>query len=215
MHPDQRSGRPLVSGALAGAGSGIVFTALHHVLISDIWSTLAVMLAGGALCGLAVAWSYARLFRPPAASSWLLYNATYIVLLVLLGVVSIVLYDPIAPIPELLAAAEPLRELIREAMPLTIGFTLVSAVLLAAWRARGPLDFVAVLVACTAVLGLLGMNVSVLGLVELGGGGAFQVAQLLGLILALNAVYVGLFLLLERSTFRRATAGGAAASSTA
>ena len=49
-------------GAAAGAIATVVFTVVHHLTISNIWATLPVMLAAGALCGWSLAWSYEVLF---------------------------------------------------------------------------------------------------------------------------------------------------------
>jgi Mg2+/citrate symporter len=59
-----QNGRFLLSGVIAGAASTLVFTAIHHLFISNIWFSLLPMLIAGALCGLCLAWSYGRLFRP-------------------------------------------------------------------------------------------------------------------------------------------------------
>jgi hypothetical protein len=193
--------RHLRTGALAGAASALAFTALHHVLISDIWFSLVPMLIAGAICGLCVAWSHGRLYRPPSVASWLRYNATYVALLVLLGVVSIMVFEPVTTIPELIAANGPPEALIAQAMPLTIAFTLASAALIGLRRGRNPIDVASVLVTCAALVVLLGLNVSTLGLVHLPAGALSLVAQMFGLILVLDLVFVIVFLLLERQRF--------------
>jgi hypothetical protein len=42
MTPPHRSGsgRPLLSGAIAGTATSVGFAGLHHLLISDIWFSL-------------------------------------------------------------------------------------------------------------------------------------------------------------------------------
>jgi hypothetical protein len=191
-------GWTLISGCVAGAGSTIVFTAIHHLFISDIWFSLPLMLVAGAACGLTIAWSYTRLFGPPAAASWVRYNLVFVGLLILLGLVSLVVFDPITTIPILLAANEPPNELIVKAMPLTLGFIGVSAALIHLRWGRNLLDGVAILVTCTVIILLLGLNVSILGLVYIPSTAAYLVAELFGLTLALNVVYLALFLRLVR-----------------
>jgi hypothetical protein len=203
QHPEGRS-RPLVSGAAAGAGSALLFTALHHLVISDIWATLPLMLLAGALCGVCVAWSFSRLFPAPTPAAWIGYNVCYVGLLVLLGSASIVVFEPVTTVDALLAADEPPRELMRMAMPLTVAAILISTALIW-WRwGRNLLDAVAILVTSSALLVLVGSNVSVLGLVHLPVGTAYLVAEFFALVLALNAGYVGTFLALERQHFRAA-----------
>jgi hypothetical protein len=204
MYPELTTRRALLSGAVAGAASVIVFAALHQWLISDIWQTLVPMMLAGSLCGLSVAWSYARLFRSRSSMvGWLLYNLVYVALLVLLGVASLIVYEPITTVPELLAAGGPPSELIRQATPLTAVFILFSAALIGLLWGRTPMDHVSVLLTCTLVVVLLGLNVSVLGLVHFSGGTVYLLAMMLVLTLALNLSYAAAFLLLERRTFFR------------
>ncbi|MBE0408951.1 MAG: hypothetical protein IBX69_04380 [Anaerolineales bacterium] len=187
-----------LSGALAGTGSTIVFAAIHHALISDIWFSLVPMLVAGALCGLCLAWSFGRLFRPPSIASWLFYNLVYVALFFLLGIASLIFLEPVTTIAELVAANEAPHELIRQALPLTLGFTITAAALISFLWGRNPLDVAAVLLTCIVLVSLLGLNVSVLGLVQLTSGSFSLVAMLFGLIVALNVAYLALFLLIER-----------------
>jgi hypothetical protein len=203
-----RTPRFLVSGAVAGAGSAFAFAALHRLLISDIWFSLIPMMVAGALCGLSVAWTYGMLFNRPSAATWVMYNVVYVVLFVLLGVASVMIYDPITTISALMAANEPPRQLIRRAMPLTLAFTLGSAIVIALLWGRTLLKLGAVLLTCTLLVAFLGLNVSVIGLVELPSGTAYLVAELFGLILAINLVYVAVFLLLERRALLGMEIGG-------
>lgn len=193
----------LRSGALAGAGAALVFTALHHVTISNIWFSVVPMLLAGAVCGASVAWSYGRLFTPPCVATWVHYNMVFLVLFVVLGVLSLLVFDPVTTIPALLAANAPPRDLIREALPLTIGFILTSTGVIHWWRGRNLLDAVAILVTCAVLTVLLGVNISILGLIFLPISAGFLVAKLFALILALNVAYLTFFLAIEwRQLFR-------------
>jgi hypothetical protein len=196
--PSVPNGRFLLSGAAAGTASTLVFTAVHHLFISDIWFSLPSMLIAGALCGLCLAWGYGRLFRPPSTTTWVLYNLVYVALFFLLGILSILIFEPVATIPQLIMANEPPAELIRQAMPLTLGFILGSGALMTMLWGRNLVDIAAILLTCTVLIILLGLNVSVLGLVYLPGSAISLVAKLFGLIAALNAVYLVIYLLLER-----------------
>jgi hypothetical protein len=194
--------RRLLSGAVAGAASTAIFAAVHQALISDIWFSLLPMTTAGVACGVSIAWSYARLFPSPSVASWMGYNLLFVGMLMLLGVCSVVIYEPIANAAVLIAANEPPRELFGRAMPLTVGFVLVLTAGISVARARRPLDVVAVLVTCVVLLALLGMNVSVLGLVQFTGGEAYLVAELFALIAVLGLGYSACFALLERRWMR-------------
>jgi hypothetical protein len=203
IQPSAPNGRFLLSGVIAGAASTVVFTAVHHLFISDIWFSLLPMLIAGALCGLCLAWSYGRLFRPPAIPTWLLYNLVYIALFFLLGILSILIFEPVVTIPQLIVANEPPDELIRQAMPLTLAFILGSTALITILWGRNLVDMAAILLTCTVLIILLGLNVSVLGLVYLPGSAVSLVAKMFGLILLLNLAYLAIFLLLERKIYLR------------
>jgi hypothetical protein len=198
MTPGTRAASFPLSGALAGMGSTVVFAAIHHALISDIWFSLVPMLVAGALCGLCLAWSFGRLFRPPSIASWLLYNLVYLGLFVFLGIASLIFLEPVATVTELIVADEAPHELIRQALPLTLGFTITAAALISFLWGRNPLDVVAVGLTCIVLVSLLGLNVSILGLVQFTSGSFYLVARLFALIVALNVVYLALFLLKER-----------------
>jgi hypothetical protein len=200
--------RAALSGGLAGAASVVVFTAVHYWLISDIWNTLLPMTAAGALCGVAVAWSYVRLFGThPSLMSWAGYNALYVALLVLLGLVSVLVFEPIVSAAELLEiGGAPPPELFRSAMPLTVGFVVLAALGIGRAWGRSVLDYVAVLLACTTVVVLLGINLSILGLVRFTSGSLPLLGMTYALVVVLNAVFAAVFAMLERSWLVRAAA---------
>lgn len=186
------------SGAAAGAVSTLIFVAIHQVLISNIWFSLLPMLIAGALCGLVVAWSYERLFEERSIGSWLRYNAAYLVLLLLLGGASVAVFEPVTTIAALVEANEPPGELIGQAMPMTVLFTLAGSVVIAALFGRNWPAFGAIAVTCVVLVVLLGLNVSVIGLVEIPRGSVSLVAELYALIVVLDGAYVATYVVLER-----------------
>jgi hypothetical protein len=188
------------SGAVAGALSAFVFAIIHYVFISDIWFSLILMMVAGAVCGVCVGWSYGLLVEAPSTGSWLRYNVLYVALFVLLGAASVLVYEPVTTIATLIEANEPPGELFGQAMPMTVAFTLASAVLLSLLYRRSWSRFAAILLTCVVLVLLLGLNVSVIGLVAIPRGSLHLVAELFGLILALNAVYVAVFMALERKS---------------
>lgn len=191
-------GRYAVSGAVAGVTSTVVFTVIHDIFISDIWFSLIPMLAAGALCGLCVAWSYALLVRTPSTGSWLRYNLLYVAMFALLGALSVLAFEPVTTMAAVVTANGPPDALIGQAMPLTALFTVGTAVLVTLLYRAGWKRFGAVLLTCVVLVLLLGLNVSAIGLVDIPRGSLYLVAEMFGLIVALNAVYVVVFLALQR-----------------
>ena len=189
------------SGTVAGSVSAFAFTIIHDIFISDIWFSLIIMMGAGAVCGLCVGWSYALLVDFPSIGSWLRYNMLYLTMFVLLGVASVLVFKPVTTVAALIAANEPPDELIGQAMPMTLVFILATAVLVSLLYRRSWLHFGAILLTCTVLVLLLGLNVSVIGLVYIPRGSLFLVVELFGLILAINAVYVTVFIGLERKSF--------------
>jgi hypothetical protein len=117
------------SGAVAGALSAFAFAIIHDVFISDIWFSLVMMMVAAALCGVCIGWSYGLLVEAPSVGSWLRYNMLYVAMFVLLGAASVLVFEPVTTIAVLVAANEPPGELIRQAMPMTVVFTLATAAL--------------------------------------------------------------------------------------
>jgi hypothetical protein len=200
QRPALPAGRAVLSGAVAGAASVVVFTAVHEWLISDIWNTLIAMMGAGVLCGVTVAWSYARMFgRRLSMASWAGYNALYVGLLVLLGLVSVLVFEPIVSAAELLEiGGAPPPELFRSAMPLTVLFILFSAAGIGRFWGRSVLDYVSVLLACATVVVLLGINLSILGLVRFTSGSLPLLGMTYALVVVLNVVFAAVFAALER-----------------
>jgi len=195
------------SGTIAGAVSAFTFVIIHHVFISDIWYSLPLMMVAGALCGLCVGWSYGLLFEAPSAGSWLRYNMLYVAMFVLLGALSVLVYEPVTTLAAVVVANEPPEELFRRAMPMTVVFTLATATLLSLLYGRKWKHYIAILLTCTVLVLLLGLNVSVIGLVDVPSSSVYLVMELFGLILALNLVYVAIFITLERKNLISVKAG--------
>ena len=184
----------LRSGAVAGAASAFTFAIIHHLFISDIWFSVVIMMVAGAICGLCIGWSYALLVANPSVGSWLQYNMLYLMMFVLLGVASVLIYEPVTTIPALLASDGPPDELFRQAMPLTLVFILATAIFVYLLYKGTWLHFGSVLVTCIVLVLLLGLNVSILGLVYIPRSSVYLVGELFGLIFAINSVYVVVFI---------------------
>jgi hypothetical protein len=114
-------------------------------------------------------------------------------------------WEPVATAAAFLGvAAAPPPELIRGAMPLTVVFVLLSALGIGRLWGRSLLDYLSVLLACATVVVLLGINLSILGLVRFTSGSLPLLGMTYGLVVVLNAVFAAAFLGLERETFFRA-----------
>jgi hypothetical protein len=187
------------SGAIAGAASTLLFTIVHHIFISNIWFSFPLLLVAGILCGLGIAWSYGLLVERPSVRSWLVYNLVYVLVLMLLGAVSAVMFEPVVSMATLMQANGPPEALIARALPMTLLFTLASALGISLLYGRSWRHLGAILLTTTALVLLLGLNISALGLVSIPRGSFYLVAEFLGLVVLLAMVYVVVFMALARS----------------
>jgi hypothetical protein len=196
-----KNSRFLFSGTAAGAVSAFSFAVIHDLFISDIWSTLPVLLFAGALCGLCLGWTYGLLFEAPSLSTWVQYNALYVGMFVLLGGVSFLVFEPVTTMAELLVLNGPPHDLIRQALPMTVIFTIAMAAIIGRLYARSWGHCAAVLLTSVVLVLLLGLNVSAIGLVEMPSSSLYLIGEMAGLILALNWVFALVFIGLEWKTF--------------
>ncbi len=197
-----RAGRPVLIGVAAGLSATVAFAWVHDLLISDIWFSLAPMLMAGGVCGAVLAWGHHRLVHPASQRTWLRWVGWHTAVLLGLAGASVVLLDPVVPMAAVVAANEPPTELIRVAAPLTALFAVGAAALGARIWGRGLRGFGVHLATTSTVLLLLGLNVSVLGLVEPSDGAGALVAGFLGLTVLLMVGYGLAFLLLGGASGR-------------
>lgn len=189
------------SGALAGGISAFTFTFVHDIFISDIWFSTIPMVIAGILCGLCLAWSYSLLFSIPGYRSLLVYKGLYLGMFVLLGIVSILLFEPITTVAAVIAANGPPNELFGKAMPMTLIYLFTMAGLLSFLYGRKWKHYGVILLTCAVLILLLGLNVSVIGLVFVPLGSFHLILELFALIFVLDFVYIIAYILLERNTF--------------
>jgi hypothetical protein len=191
------TGRATIMGAAAGTIAALAFTMVHGMMISGIWFMLLPMVIAGALCGLLLGASYVLLVDSPSVGGWLRYNALYLLLLFMLGPISLLLFEPMMTIPELLASPNGMpAELLREITPLATIYTVIMALIITYINGRRWSGFLVALAATAVLMFLLGLNIAPLGLVYLSGGWLRMLLELLALILTLNFVYVLAFVLL-------------------
>lgn len=195
----QSVGHTVRSGAIAGAAAALAFAWIHDIFISDIWFSLVMMVPAAVLCGACVAWSYVLLAQEPSTGSWWRYNLLYVGLLALLGLTSVIIFEPVTTMAALSELNGPPDQLIGQALPLTAVFTLSAAVLITLLYRQSWHRFAVVLLTCLLLILLLGLNVSVLGLVDIPRGSLYLVAEFFALIVAINVVYTATFTALERN----------------
>lgn len=194
------------SGGIAGAFSALIFTAVHQLLISRIWFAIVAMLVAGIACGTSLAWSYALAIGIPSLRSWIQYNACYVAILIGLGLTSLAAFEPVTTIAQLLQSSEPPRGLIARAFPMTVLFIAGSATMLTAlyrprWRGAA-----AILVTTVLIVLVLGLNISILGLVSVQKTQLVVIAEVLALVIVLAVVYTAFMAYLWRHQFEIATA---------
>ena len=193
-------------GAVAGALSAFIFTVVHQLVISSIWFALPAMLAAGALCGSCLAWSYLSVTHTLSVSTWLRYNLLYLVIFLAIGAVSVVVFDPITTIAALLQTNEPPRELIGRALPMTGAFTVVSAVGLSVLYRPSWFGILTLFVTTAVLVLLLGLNISILGFVDVASGQVLVLAETFGLLVVLAGVYMVSVLVFARDRLYRRSA---------
>lgn len=210
MPPPPRRARARLAGpgAAAGAVAAFVFALVHALWITDIWFSLGPMMAAGAACGAMIGWSYGLIFEP-SIRTWLGYNAAYVIALAILGLISVLVFEPRTTMAELLRLSGPPTDLIGDALPLTIGFTLGTTVLLSILFARRVTAFLAILATTTVLVVLLGLDVSVIGMIRIPTASTYLVAELAGLILVLAGSFATMVIAIAWSQLgARASAQG-------
>jgi hypothetical protein len=191
-------------GALAGAISVVVFTAVHHLIISDIWVTLPLMLFAGVICGMCLAWTFESLFRSSTMGRWVIWNLVILASLAALAIASLIIYEPVVAMSAIMERGGPVDGLVVRALPLTAIFAVVVAGALGLAFRAGATGYGRLLVTTTLLMLLVGINLSVLGLVDFAGDSLRPVSMFFGLVILLDAVYAIAFGLLRRGRLTRA-----------
>lgn len=186
------------SGVVAGAASALAFTLVHDLFISDIWDMLIVMLVAGAVCGLCLGWTYGRLVEAPSIGGWLGYNLVYLVMFGLLGATSVIVFDPVTTLTQVIEDGGPIDELIRMALPMTVLFALATVAAISVLFGRRKSDVGPILLTVSVLVLFLGLNVSAIGLVDIPRDTTYLVAELFGLIVVIDVAFAATFLILER-----------------
>lgn len=195
--------RSMGTGIVAGAISAYSFALIHAALINDIWFSMQILLVAGAICGLCLGWTYGLLFKQSSIRSWLQYNTLYVGMFVVIGVASVLVFEPVTTIATLMASDTPPDYLFKQAMPMTIVSTIFMAIIIGKLYARAWIHYAAILLTCAVLVLLLGLNVSVIGLIFIPRSSIYLIGELVGLILALNIVFAVVFIGLNWNIFFR------------
>ncbi len=159
------------------------------------------MLLAGAVCGTCLTWSYTLAVPSPTTGSWVRYNLFFLTMFVALGLTSLMAFEPVTTIAALLQAQEPPRALIGRALPVSGLFTLATAALLSVLYRPGWRGAAGLLLTTGVLVLVLGLNISILGLVEVPRAAIGVLVEVLALLTALAAIYVGVVVGLNRSRF--------------
>jgi len=189
------------TGALSGFVSTFLFTVVHQIFISNIWFSFVFMAVAGILSGFLIAMGFGILFRSYTSYSWFSYNSIYLVMFLLLALFSVIVFEPVTTMGELLQANGPPDDLIRKAFPMTILFTIAFAVIISVLYAKKLLQVLMVVITCAELMLVLGLNVSVIGLVDIPRTGFHLIMELFGLILLILFMNAIIFRILERKHF--------------
>ncbi len=191
----------VAAGTMAGLVTVSWFTVLHHIMISNIWFSFVPMLVAGAACGACLAWTYDVLFQPATLSTWTAFIGLHTLVLLLLGAVSVAVFEPVVPLAAVIAANQAPTALIKRAFPLTCVFVLAAALLTSVLWGRTPRKFGINLLTSTVLILLLGLNVSVLGLVQMSSDSSGVVAEFLGLVVLIMAGFGLALIVIQRGRF--------------
>lgn len=100
----------------------MMFTVVHHLTISNIWSMLPMMVLTGAISGARIAWAFQGLFRRHSMGWWAAWNLVILAGLVTLTAASMVVYEPVTTMAAIMERGGPVDDLIVQALLLTAVF---------------------------------------------------------------------------------------------
>lgn len=192
----------IFSGALSGFISTLIFTIVHHILISNIWFSFIFMAIAGIISGISIAVSFGFLLKSTPNINWWKYNLFYIIMFMLLALCSVIFFEPVITMSTILQSNGPPDKLIRNAFPMTIIFTASFAVLLSIMYAKKIVQMVSILITSSILMLVLGLNVSIIGLVEIPSNSLYLIFELFLLIILIISIYAISFSILERKRIK-------------
>jgi hypothetical protein len=193
----------ILSGAIAGFISTLVFTFVHQILITDIWFSFLMMALAGIISGISIAGSYGKIIKSPSFKNWLGYNFFFILMFILVALCSIIIFEPVTTVAEVMQAKTRPDELIKKALPLSEIFTVSFSIIMGVLFGKKIIDYILILLTNSILMVVLGLNVSIIGLVNITSDFFYLVFELFALIITIFTVYAGVFIVLERKNLKR------------
>lgn len=187
----------IYSGSISGFITTLVFTVIHHIFISDIWYTFIFMAIAGIICGSLIALSYGMIFHEFTLLKWINYNSIYLLMFLLLGLVSVIVFEPVTTVAILMKENKRPDELINSALPLTVSFTIVFSIILSVLYGKKMMDYIMIFLTCSILMIFLGLNVSILGLVSIPTDSLYLILELFSLIIVILLTYSVAFAVLQ------------------
>lgn len=184
-----RTSPSIALGAASGAITVLVFTALHDLLITDIWDMIGPMVFSGAVCGACLVWSYRATRTDHTPQRWWTYIGICSGLLVALGPLSVLTLDSRWTIAEMSNNEDAMALLMPPAIPLMAVAAVVGTAVLWLWLGRRPHALLPLLLTQVLLVFFAGHQLAFLGLIETGSHTVVALAEFGGLILLLGALF--------------------------
>lgn len=187
--PDSWTGPSILAGALAGGLTVALFAVIHALFIVEIWFNIVPMMLSGAVCGMALVWSYNATATTHSTQLWFEYLGVCAALLIALGAASLLMLEPRFAMAELIGADDALGRLLPPALPLMGAATLVGTGLLWVRYGRSTAGLLPILVSQALLVFFVGHNLAILGLIEMSSRVLLGFAEFTGLTLFLAATF--------------------------
>lgn len=165
------------------------FMTVHAIWIADIWFNVVPMVVSGAVCGASIVWSYQETGPKHSWRKWAAYCGGCALLLIGLGGVSFLIFEPRFTMAELMDAEDALGRLLPSAMPLIGAGTAVGTLTLWMVFGRKRTALLPILVSQALLMFLVGHNLAVLGLVDIPTDQLYRVSEFVGLTAFLAAAF--------------------------
>ncbi|MHA2503039.1 MAG: hypothetical protein ACXAE3_09225 [Candidatus Kariarchaeaceae archaeon] len=193
------TGNKAALGALAGVITCLLFLIYHQLTISNIWFSAVFMLIISALAGALLIVSYERLTDTYSLKSWAAYTIYFTMGLTFLAILSVLIFNPVITSEVILnLGGAPPPELIQGAFPLTVVWMIIAGVLPPLVKSRS-LEGVGLTLGTSAALYLtLGLNLSILGKVEISPQHTYLVEKFIIMNIGLGLVFLIISALLYR-----------------
>ena len=191
----------LRAGSLAGILSALIFAIAHNLFIENIWYAIFFLVSGGMIGGITLAFNYFYMTEIPTAQNWAMYNFIFVTKYILLGVVSILVFEPVTTIPEILEINRRSGDMYTTALPLTVAFTLIFSFLMSLMFATKIKQFLLIIITNIIMMVALGINVSILGLVYTNKTSFELIMEVTGLIVLIMGTFSFGFLLFGKKIF--------------